>query len=712
MKKNLLSLFVLLLSFSLFAQVGNLNNVADVATETDEKVILPYSSVPHEGGENVLFDNGPIISLPGGGCNGGDASILDGNTGGHTLFGWGFQQNSGNYMADDFTNTAAWNIDSMKFFAYQTGATAMTITGAYVQIWSGAPNAGGQVVWGDLTTNRLAVARLSTSYRAQNTTPTDCARRIQEIVANVSVNLPPGQYWVQFGVTGSAASGPWCPPVTIPNVAVTGDALQFTTAGGWAPALNGTTSPNGAPFIVYGTAGAPCPVEPPTYTAPANGAANVPISGNTASWTNGSGTTAVEVWFGTVGDLAQVYNGAPITSLNIPQLNYNTQYAWRVVNKNDTCGANGPTWTFTTMEDPDIVTLFIDDFETGLTNWTITNDPGNSPNAGWMIDNPPYPGAYTLPATAGGGVLAANTDKLGSGSTMPLSIARTTQPIDASIYQAVELSFDNDWRHLGTGEAHVEVSIDGGTTWTSVWSKVAVSLRNTTELMMISNVAALQSFHLRFRSVQPGWHWWWVVDNVKVRGYDAIPVELVSFTSNVIGNNISLSWATATETNNSGFEVQRKAAGSDFASLGFVVGNGTTAEIQYYSYSDQGVIPGTYEYRLKQIDYDGTFEYSSVIEVEVGLPQTFVLEQNFPNPFNPATSIKFALPLDADVNLSIYSVPGEHIATLTNGAMTAGVHTVSFDASSLTSGVYFYRIDANGVDGTNFSSVKKMILTK
>ncbi len=455
--------------------------------------------------------------------------------------------------------------------------------------------------------------------------------------------------------------------------------------------------------------GIECPVQPPTYTAPANGATNVALTGNTALWTNGANTEAVEVWFGPAGNLAQVYNGVPISSLNIPQLNYNTQYGWQVINKNDSCQAAGPVWTFTTMEDPDIVTLFMDDFETGPGNWTITNEGGACV---WEIRSAPFPNVYTMPASSSGAVFTADSDECGSGSTM-LTTATLSTAINAGIYQAIELSFDNDWRHLGaTSEAHVEVSIDGGTTWVSVWSQVGVSVRATTEVLDISSAVAMQTFLLRFRSVQPGWHWWWVIDNVKVRGFNAIPVELASFTTSVSDNNVTLSWATATETNNSGFEVQRKASGEEFAPVGFVVGNGTTTELQYYTYTDQGLTSGTYQYRLKQIDYDGTFEYSPVVEADITIPKVFGLEQNYPNPFNPSTSIKFSLASDANVNLTVYSILGEEVVTLVNNAMTAGVHTISFDASNLTSGVYFYRIDANGVDGTNFSSVKKMILTK
>ncbi|MBE0539342.1 MAG: T9SS type A sorting domain-containing protein, partial [Ignavibacterium sp.] len=121
---------------------------------------------------------------------------------------------------------------------------------------------------------------------------------------------------------------------------------------------------------------------------------------------------------------------------------------------------------------------------------------------------------------------------------------------------------------------------------------------------------------------------------------------------------------------------------------------------------------GNYTYRLKQVDFNGTFEYSNTIEVEVIGVKEFALGQNYPNPFNPSTTINFSLAVDSKVSLKIFDVLGQEVATLINGQMSAGSQKVSFNASTLNSGVYFYRIDADGVDGQKFSSVKKMILTK
>jgi hypothetical protein len=191
-----------------------------------------------------------------------------------------------------------------------------------------------------------------------------------------------------------------------------------------------------------------------------------------------------------------------------------------------------------------------------------------------------------------------------------------------------------------------------------------------------------------------------------------IPVELTSFAATVNDNNVVLDWSTATETNNLGFEVQRSSNGNEFVTAGFVDGNGTVTEIQNYTFTDKNLEVGNYSYRLKQNDYDGTFEYSNVVEVEVFAPDVFTLEQNYPNPFNPSTMIKFSLATDSKVSLTVFDVLGQEVANLTSGNLAAGSHEINFNASNINSGVYFYRIDATGVEGTNFTSVKKMILTK
>ena len=188
----------------------------------------------------------------------------------------------------------------------------------------------------------------------------------------------------------------------------------------------------------------------------------------------------------------------------------------------------------------------------------------------------------------------------------------------------------------------------------------------------------------------------------------AVPVELVSFNSSVDRNIVSLSWSTATEINNRGFEIERSTDKANWTNIGFVEGKGTTSETQHYSYSDKitGSESSSFYYRLKQLDYNGTYEYSYIVQAEVG-PVDFTLAQNYPNPFNPATTISYQLPVNSFVSLKVYDVLGNEVASLVNEQKAAGNYDVNFDASSLGSGVYFYTIKAG-----NFTQTKKMILMK
>jgi hypothetical protein len=188
---------------------------------------------------------------------------------------------------------------------------------------------------------------------------------------------------------------------------------------------------------------------------------------------------------------------------------------------------------------------------------------------------------------------------------------------------------------------------------------------------------------------------------------DIIPVELTSFTANVFGNSVSLKWNTATELNNSGFEVQKKSSNSDWTNIGFVAGFGTTTEPKAYSFTDDKAGIGNYTYRLKQVDFDGSYEYSNKINVDVTGPEQYSLDQNYPNPFNPSTLIKYSVAQDGFVNVSIFNLLGEKVATLVNSNMKAGSYELNFNASQLSSGVYFYSIEA-----FDFKAVRKMMLMK
>ncbi len=191
-----------------------------------------------------------------------------------------------------------------------------------------------------------------------------------------------------------------------------------------------------------------------------------------------------------------------------------------------------------------------------------------------------------------------------------------------------------------------------------------------------------------------------------LNGGDPIPVEFTSFTATPQNDFVELNWTTATETNNHGFEVQRSIIYSEFVTLGFVEGNGTTTKEHHYSYKDKDV-SGFLHYRLKQIDYDGSSTYSNVVEVEWRAFNSYVLEQNYPNPFNPTTTISFNVAEKTNVKIAILNVIGEEVAVVLNEEKNAGYYQVDFNALNLPSGVYFYQLKSD-----SFIDTRKMILLK
>jgi hypothetical protein len=189
---------------------------------------------------------------------------------------------------------------------------------------------------------------------------------------------------------------------------------------------------------------------------------------------------------------------------------------------------------------------------------------------------------------------------------------------------------------------------------------------------------------------------------------EVVPVELTSFTSSVNRNVVNLNWSTATELNNRGFEVERSDDQSSWHRIAFVEGKGTSSEPQIYTYSDTwtGKASTTLYYRLKQIDFDGSYNYSYVVAAEIA-PSSFSLSQNYPNPFNPTTAINYQLAFNSYVTLKVYDVLGNEVASLVNEQKPAGEYKIDFDASGLGSGFYFYVLKAG-----NFVQSRKMLLLK
>ncbi len=199
-------------------------------------------------------------------------------------------------------------------------------------------------------------------------------------------------------------------------------------------------------------------------------------------------------------------------------------------------------------------------------------------------------------------------------------------------------------------------------------------------------------------------------DGTKCSG--PLPVELSHFTANISGSAVKLNWKTETEVNNFGFEIERQVGGlqsavSTFVKIGFVSGNGNSNSPKEYSFTDKNPTGGSkFQYRLKQIDNDGQFEYSDVVEVEI-IPLKFELSQNYPNPFNPSTAIRFSLPVQTQLKINIYNMLGELVKTLSEGIYEAGYYNITFDAAGLSSGTYIYRIESE-----KFRESKKMILLR
>lgn len=186
-----------------------------------------------------------------------------------------------------------------------------------------------------------------------------------------------------------------------------------------------------------------------------------------------------------------------------------------------------------------------------------------------------------------------------------------------------------------------------------------------------------------------------------------IPVQLTHFSYTHKGNDISLKWQTATETNNKGFYIERKINDGDFIPLYFISGNGTSTVTQNYSYIDKNVCKGEIKYRLRQMDYNGEIKYSEILEVQNISNLTYSVKQNYPNPFNPNTKINYTLAEKQYVDISIYDILGNLVATLVKEVKGPGTYNINFDGSSLASGVYFYKMRAG-----YFTATKKMLLIK
>ena len=206
-----------------------------------------------------------------------------------------------------------------------------------------------------------------------------------------------------------------------------------------------------------------------------------------------------------------------------------------------------------------------------------------------------------------------------------------------------------------------------------------------------------------------------IIDGIRIAddwSVAPLPVELASFSASITDDGIKLDWQTETEVNNYGFKIERQigsqqSSADNWEEIGFMEGYGNSNSPKEYSFIDINISGGKYSYRLKQIDNDGTFTYSNVVNIDANTLLQYALEQNYPNPFNPSTQIKFTLPEAAQVTVKIFNVLGQEVAVLVNKRMEGGTHEVNFDATGLNSGIYLYRIESG-----NFFSVKKMTMLR
>jgi len=331
----------------------------------------------------------------------------------------------------------------------------------------------------------------------------------------------------------------------------------------------------------------------------------------------------------------------------------------------------------------------------GGMNWTqYTANFAGSPmcirfadhQTGWISSN--TLGSYDISKSTDGGMTWFN-QKFASGQY----IHSISCPNDSTVYAAGFIFFVPP----NPRKEFILKTTDGGTTWFEQYNGDGT----LNSIFFINDIT--------------GWAVGWF-GTILHTNNGGTPVELVSFYVDYIesDNAVELTWSTATETNNSGFEILRFAQNDndEWNKIGFVPGHGTKTETQHYSFTDNDVKPGKYQYKLKQIDYNGTFEYSQVVEVEIPFVNEFSLSQNYPNPFNPTTSLQYTIGSRKFVTLKVYDLLGREVATLVNEEIPAGEYEVEFtvgqDSSpDIASGIYFYQLKAG-----QYSETKKMILVK
>ncbi len=227
----------------------------------------------------------------------------------------------------------------------------------------------------------------------------------------------------------------------------------------------------------------------------------------------------------------------------------------------------------------------------------------------------------------------------------------------------------------------------------------ALILQKNPSLTPMEVLDALRSTASR-SNIPDNQYGWGIINALNAINLIPVPVELTSFSANYSDGVVKLKWITATETNNYGFEVERKTDNSNYESIGFVHGGGSSTNRLTYNFVDNNLLSNKYYYRLKQIDFDGSFEYSSEIQVDIDGLNEFKLYQNYPNPFNPSTKIKYTIPTNSFVKITLHDILGSEIRTLVNQNVQPGTYQITLDGSGLSSGMYFVRLSSENIERT------------
>ncbi len=363
-------------------------------------------------------------------------------------------------------------------------------------------------------------------------------------------------------------------------------------------------------------------------------------------------------------------------------------------------------------------------------------DSTNDPNSLWTITaTPSYP---KWESTTTSYISAPNsyTDSKNGNYLDDATVTMTlTNSLDLSSLTNPRLSYwtkwdiENNWDY-----GQVKISTNGGSGWTPLegmytnpgtgtFQPPGQPLYDGAQTSWVKEEILLSSFNLtnvkfQFQLKSDGYinRDGWYLDDIGVIYYTLIPVELSSFSASTDRETVTLSWKTSTETNNKGFEIQRASGTaaertSEFSTIGYIRGSGTTTESSSYRFADNSPLQGKSIYRLKQVDFNGTFRVYGPVEIDYNGVSDYSILQNYPNPFNPSTLIRYAIPKAGNVEIKMYNLLGAEVATLVNEYKEAGRYSIEFSTENLPSkigsGVYFYTIRAG-----SFVKTMKMIVLK